>query len=473
MSGISMGGMGTGLDIYGMANQLATIQVQPKANQLAKQEAEIDSEIAALNELSDSLNSFYNTLNKYTDPTIFGSVHVQMQEDDESTVGISVDENAMPNTYELGVQELAARHKIELFNVSAVDEVDEDGNVITEAGAIPAELAGEYTLTIDGEAITVNIEEGDAIGDVATLINDHPDNPGMTAGVISDGETSYLTLTSDDTGKASEITVERDGGQYEPIELQAAQDAEFTIDGIKMTSDTNKVEDVIPGVTFDLKSTTEEKEPVRFEIQPDTSAMSSSVDTIVESFNDVLKLLDELGSSTIDDSGTVIRGPLANDSMVNGLRSELRSILQTPFDEPFPNLASIGVMTDRDGYLEVDSEMLDAALEEDPKAVTAMFKELADEWKDVATQYIGRPEEEVDEEGEEPSDYIPPDDDEYIPADGLISERVDNLERDLRGIEDEWATVETRYENIYQRYLNEFIAMDLAVSQIQNSMYAL
>lgn len=136
-------------------------------------------------------------------------------------------------------------------------------------------------------------------------------------------------------------------------------------------------------------------------------------------------------------------------------------------------MASIGVMTDRDGNLEVDTELLDAALEEDHKVVTAMFDEVANGWMDVATKYIGRPEEEEEEDGEGDDfpDYTPPADDKYIPKDGLISARVDNLERDLVGAEDDWAVLETRYENIFQRYLNEFIAMELAVSQMQNTMY--
>lgn len=260
------------MDIYGLANQLATAQVQPKATQLNKQETSINAEIAALDELSSSLNSFYNSLNKYTDPSVFGSVRVQMQDDDECMVGISVGPDAMPNTYELQVTELAARHKIEVFNVSGVEN---EANGV-EAGAIPADFAGDYTFDIDGESIT--IDEGDLIGDVASVIND--------------GTTSYLTLTSDATGFDNQITMTSDSAA-EPKELQNAKDAVFNIDGITMISDDNEIEDVISGVTFNLKNTTED--PIRFEIQPDYSAMSSSVEAIVESYNDVLVVLDGLG----------------------------------------------------------------------------------------------------------------------------------------------------------------------------------
>lgn len=462
MSGISMAGMGTGLDIHGMAQQLATVQTQPRVNQLGRKEMNIDAEIAALNELTSSLNSLYNTLNRYSDVTRFGSVSVQMSEDNEKFAGISVSEDAMPNTYQLQVGELAQQHKLQLFAVDAED------------AEIPPGMAGEYVLDIGGEAITIDIEAGDNIADVAAQINDHSDNPGMTASILSDGSTSYLTLTSDETGEENAISVSGGGGYpIKTVELQKAQDAELYIDGIKMTSSGNKIEDAIPGVTIDLKEISD-GEAFSFDIRSDVSTMTSSARSIVDAYNEVLDTLDSLGSRSMDDNGNVTSGPLAGDSMINGIRNELRSVLQMQFDGDYSNLASIGVVTNRNGDLEVDSTVLREALEEDPQAVTDMFLEVAEGWQDVATKYIGRPEADDEEEEDEDGNPIdPPDssDDKYIPKDGLIDARIETLDRDKRRVEDEWAVLETRYESIHQRYLDQFIAMDLAVSKMQQSMF--
>ena len=469
MSGISMAGMGTGLDIYGMAQQLAMVQTQPKAMQLSRREATIDSEIAALNELTSSLNSFYNALNKHSTVTGFGSVSVNMAEDDEQFAGITVDDTAMPNTYQLQIDELAQQHKLQLFTVDAVGD-DEDGS---SAGAIPAELAGEYRFHINGEEMVIDIEKGMNIADVATAINEDPDNPGLTASILSDGDQTYLTLTSNDTGRDNSIQVTKlDGYPIKPIELQPAKDAEFFIDGIRMTSPDNRIENAIPGVTIDLKDVTGTDDVFSFDIRSDVSKMTSSAQSIVSAYNDVINVLDSLGGRSVDDQGNVVRGPLAGDPMISGIRNEMRSVLQMQFDEPYTSLASIGIITNRNGDLEVDSTVLREALEEEPKAVTDMFIDVVEGLQDVATKYIGRPEaddsEDDDEDGVEP----PPGagDDKYIPKDGLIDARLENLDRDKRAIESEWQTVETRYESIYQRYLNQFIAMDLAVAQMQSSM---
>ncbi|MGI9275587.1 MAG: flagellar filament capping protein FliD [Endozoicomonas sp.] len=458
MSGISMAGMGTGLDIYGMAQQMATAQIQPKANQLTKKETAINGEIAALNELSSSLNSFYNTIGRYSDPTSFGALHVQMAEDDEKFATVSVDETALPSTYQLQVDQLATQHKVQAFTDTVAD------------GEEPTVPAGEYTFAIDGEEMTITVEEdANSFSEVVSQVNDHPDNPGITASMMSNGNTSYLTLTSDETGAASEITMSHDD---DPPVLQKAQDAEFTIDGIPMTSSDNTVDDVLPGVTISLKSVTDE--PIRFEIQPDTSTMTSSVNAIVDSFNEVLKTLDSLSKSTLDETtGERYRPPLASDPMINSVRTELRAVLQTEFEEPFTSLASIGIITDRNGELEVDSEALQEALDEDPNAVNDMFMDVIDGWEDVVTKYIGRPEEEEDDEdgsGTVQASSPSTSSDKYIPADGLIDARVENLERDLRAVDDEWSRLETRYESVYQRYLNEYIAMDMAVAQMNMSL---
>lgn len=462
MSGISMGGMGTGLDIYGMATQMATLQITPKATQLTRRENDINSEIAALNELTSSINSFYNSLNRYSDVTQFGSVSVSMSEDDEQYAGISVDETAIANTYSLQVRELAQQHKIEWL---AVDGTGENAGEVTE------DMEGDYEIVVAGSRMSVTLEAGDNIADVAERINSHPDNPGVTASLLNDGKDTFLTLTSHETGTDNAISIEQGNNLVETETLQAAQDAEFVLDGKVMHSADNRVEDAIPGVTIDLKSTSDVA--FTFEVRSDTSKMTSSARAIVDSYNDVLSTLDSLGNRSMDDNGNVTRGPLAGDPMINGIRNELRHIQQMTFDGPYPNLASIGVMTNRNGDLEIDSSVLRDALDDDPNAVTDMFLEVVEEWQDIATKYIGRPEEDDSEVDEDDDDYVPPpsNDDKYIPKDGRIDARVETLERNLRAVESEWEVVETRYESIYQRYLNEFIAMDLAVTQMQQSMF--
>ena len=103
-SNISMAGMGTGLDVYGMAETMAVAETSAKTSQLTEKETEIDEEISALNTMASSLNGFYNTLNQYSDASVFGSVTVNMNDSDSEFASVDVDDTAVPNTYQLEVR---------------------------------------------------------------------------------------------------------------------------------------------------------------------------------------------------------------------------------------------------------------------------------------------------------------------------------------------------------------------------------
>ena len=303
MSSVSMAGMGTGLDIYTMAEQMAMIQTSAKSEQLTQNETEISEEVAALEELSSALNSFYNTLGLYSDPDLFGALTVQMAEDDKDFIDAKVDSTAVPNTYLLEVQQVATQHKVNAISAPS------------NAAEVPP---GQYTIDINGEEMEIDVVAGqNSFGEVVDQINDHPDNPGVTASIVSDGTTSHLTLTSDETGEENAITI---NGNAIPAsqELQKAQDAEFTVDGIPMTSASNTVDTAIEGVTLDINKVT--TDPVKIDIQSDVDTMEESIDAIVGAYNDLLGTINSLTESTVDEEGNRVASPLASDSMMSAIK---------------------------------------------------------------------------------------------------------------------------------------------------------
>ena len=141
--------------------------------------------------------------------------------------------------------------------------------------------------------------------------------------------------------------------------------------------------------------------------------------------------IDFLTSSTPGERGEAAqRSPLSNDPMVNAIVRELKAMTTHEFDDPFPNLASIGITQDRYGNLTVSSKELEAALEENPKAVTEMFvgeDGIIEHWQSISDVYTGRtdPAEDDDDDDSDSGDSG------YVPKDGLIDERLDNLQNNL------------------------------------------
>jgi len=130
-------------------------------------------------------------------------------------------------------------------------------------------LSGSMTIQL-GNGTTENIVIGAATGtpapntiytgsgkntlaDVASAINSA--NLGLTANVLADSTGSVLSLVSGTSGAAGKLTVassltDPTAGTLAYNVGVIAKDASLTIDGVPLTSASNTVANLIPGVTF-------------------------------------------------------------------------------------------------------------------------------------------------------------------------------------------------------------------------------
>ncbi len=103
-----------------------------------------------------------------------------------------------------------------------------------------------------------------------------------------------------------------------------------------------------------------------------TTAIKQAVTDVVDTYNALKATLDELTKAK---SGSTDAGPLHGDTGVRMLRNQLSRLTATVLASggTYSTLAEIGVATQRDGTLTVDSARLDAALTNDPDSVEALF----------------------------------------------------------------------------------------------------
>ena len=431
---ISMPGMGSGLDINLMVQTMVQAEMNPSINQLKKSETNINAELAALQQLEEALTAFNDTLDKLSDPDEFGSLKVSMDEDAEKLFGVTVDPDARPNSYQVEVKKLAEKHKVSVFSGDTVP-------------------AGTYDITVDGKTLKLDVKEGENdLKSVMNAINKSEDNPGVTASIV-DGK--QLVLTSNETGAANKISItDSSGASMVKDTLKEAQDAELVVDGITVTSATNKVENAINGVTIDLKKAAA-GETFRVDVEPDTGAMTDSVNKLIDSYNTLFSTIKGLTRAPVGQP----RPALASDSMTQSLLSQLRSSLSTPVaGSSFNTLAELGIVTTMNGDLEVDDDRLKEALEANPMAVADVFtgsEGVIANLQSVVEQYIG---------GE---------DDKGTSKDGLLETRIEGLNDELGDIGDEWKVLDQRAENLTERYTAQFVAMDLAIQQMNATMSSL
>jgi len=189
-------------------------------------------------------------------------------------------------------------------------------------------------------------------------------------------------------------------GEYIPVNpVSQAQEAVLTFEGIPVKRSTNKIDDLIPGVTLKLEDKTDKKESIS--IKPDTEAAKNAIIEFVAKYNRLLaeinivtsnqqNVIDEIEYFTDDERKTAKEnlGALFGDTTLSSLKNNLRQIVANVYrknaDTPIRTLSQIGISTKSDassglnearlrGYLEIDEKKLDEALKDSMEDVRYLF----------------------------------------------------------------------------------------------------
>lgn len=104
--------------------------------------------------------------------------------------------------------------------------------------------------------------------------------------------------------------------------LKKAQDAEFTLDGVKMYRSTNEIKDIGAGLTLNLLKAGE----INFDIKQDSEGLTGTMEELVEKYNELVNYLNDV---TAYDSETKVSGDLADVNEIKSLRSTINKMLFT------------------------------------------------------------------------------------------------------------------------------------------------
>src|SRR6056297_895790 len=442
MASITSTGIGSGLDVGGIVEQLVAAEGQPAQQRFARQEARAQSELSAYGTLKSALSDFRDQLDGMQ--SLNSLLTRKASSGNEELFAVVPDETAIPASYSVEVVQLAEAAKLASGAFADSDAV-----------------VGTGTLTIGVGALSFDVEiteENNTLAGIRDAINAAVDNAGVSATIVNADAGSYLILSGTKTGASREVSVSQAGGDgglaaltYDAAagtgslnQSQAAQDAQVRIDGFDVFSETNTVTGAIDGVSIDLLDAApgETNDAV---IEYDVAAVRSTVTDFVESYNE---LVDTVGSLTSYNQETQQGGPLLGDATLRGLEAQLRREFSTPAgnsQSPFGTLAEIGVSLQIDGKLAVDDTRLDEALGTNFQDVGRLF---AGE-QGFATRLFDRV-------------------DRVLADDGAIETRTEGLNNRIEGIEEQRESLNRRLEAL-ERLLRQFNALDSLVSQLNNT----
>ncbi len=366
-------------------------------------------------------------------------------------------------------------------------KVESQGSTI----AADLNILGEATdvmidpLTDDGNIDgsyenVVTLEATDTLEDVVSKIN--KENIPISASIInsSTGATPFhLTLTSNIAGRAGELIVDSDV-DLGFTTLTQAQDAKVffgTTDpssGFLIQKNSNTIDDVVQGVTIDLVSASDS--PVTITVKRDVATIVESVKNFVTTFNDAIGRINDYDSYNPE---TEERGPLLSDPTVSRLRDALHRQVQGKalgLTTQFQFLSSVGIRIANSGKLAFDQGKFDAAYAADPDAVENLFA--AFESTAVTEKDLGGgvkvlvTDEDITQSGfgdlfdQLLKGLTDPIDGTVTLADEAFGDQITLAQKRLERFDE-------RLEVKRERLERQFLAMELALAQLQNQASAL
>lgn len=372
---------GSGIDISSVVASLISAEFSTKSQNLTDRSNQLDTQISAVGTLKSSITSFASGLNQLVQS---GTLVTQPTTSNSSIVTASV----LPGKTASGLAASIEVRQLATAQVTSTAPVADPtasvgggsltltlGTATYSGGAISGFTAGS------GTPVNITIDPAhSSLQDIAKAIN--AANAGVTATILTDADGARLSLKGQ-TGAAQAFTLTATEDPSSPglsalnvgvgatgtTVNSGAQDAIVAVDGVSLKRPTNSISDLIPGVKLDLVSA-QPGTVVSLGNSTPTDAITQAVNNFVSAYNDL--------HTTIAGDLDAKTGSLYGDPGASALSRSLQSLtltkLATSTTPGAPTtLAEIGVATNRDGTLTVNTDQLSKAIATYPDAVEALF----------------------------------------------------------------------------------------------------
>ncbi|MBI3771278.1 MAG: flagellar filament capping protein FliD [Gammaproteobacteria bacterium] len=423
---LSVGGVGSGLDVNSIVTQLMTLERKP-LTLLQKQEKSLNTELSAYGKLKSALSTFQTAVTNLS--TSSGFAKFSATSADTTKFTATADSTAVAATYNVRVVQLAQAHKVSATGVYAAQQ-------------------GSFNITSGTNTFGVTIDAtNNSLTGIRDAINNAAGNTSVSASIINDVTGNKLVLTAKSTGAASAISAVDTAGavaatlSFATVTNFAAQDAQITVDGFTVNSASNTVTGAITGVTLTLNQTDTVAKTLT--VGRDVATIKGDIQKFIDAYNGVINTIRDLGGKT---------GTLSGDSGLLTVERGIRDVLNTAATGlSFSYLSDIGISTQKDGTLSINSAKLDTQLGTDFNGVVNLFSN--------ATQgFAARFKSKVSD---------------WTVANGMIAGREDGINARISSVKDRQTALEYRLTLIEQRYKKQFTALDSLVSSLQNTSNSL
>jgi flagellar hook-associated protein 2 len=310
-----------------------------------------------------------------------------------------------------------------------------------DSSSTPVSSTGTVALTVGTQTHTINLTNNSLIG-LRDQINSLA--AGVTASILTTPGGNYLSVTANSAGQTTLKLVDDPTGAATDLLTNTNQgtNAQFQLNGIGVVQPSNLVNSVIPGVTFQLLSTT--NSPVNITLSTDRSKLSQALGDFADKYN---ALSSQLKAQTGKSAGL-----LTGNTVITGLQRILRSLNSYRTDTgSITDLAGLGLRFDPDGKLTFSQSVFDALSD---SALSGGFRFIGS-----ATTGLGGFSKTLSEYSD--------------PFTGLIRNEQDGIDRTDQSLQKQIDTMIGRINEMQTRLYERLALADAVASQLEAQQKAL
>ena len=381
LSAINQGG--SGLNVTQIVDSLVEAEQAPKENQIQSKIDAKNTAISAIGEIKSALSKLSTSLK-----TLTGNTSLNVSSTSSAiSASISDPSTAVAINSTISISSLAKGQTLAFENYSSKTSIVGAGSLVLERGDWSS---GSFVAssTVSSENLTVT--STDTLESLKDKINAL--NYGVTASVLGAGDGTFALVLKSQDGKENALritaTESPSGSGLSSIDNTttngskqkvAGTDASLTVDGISLTRSSNTITDLFTGYNINLLSSTTVNgtdTPATLMGSVDTSLATTNLQSFVTAVNDARNLLNQ---KTFRGSLTENAGELSDDPVVKSVQKQLNSLTSnelTGFGANGVYLSNLGVRTEKDGLLSLNTTVLENELKNNPTSLDAIFNSM-------------------------------------------------------------------------------------------------
>jgi flagellar hook-associated protein 2 len=286
-----------------------------------------------------------------------------------NSVSMTLNNGAPVGNYTLQVNQLAQAQKI--AGASVASETD----ALDFAGTFSVGLAG-------GTSANITVNAGMSLQDVVANINAQTSTTNVQASIVQVSSSQYelvmagtqdgsnivtSSVSGDDVMNKLGVT---DGSGNFTDQIQKAQPAIITLDGISITRNSNDIGDVLDGVTVHLIQASPADTSLNIDVETDTSQIETALQTFVTDYNAVRDFVTSQQATASDgtaSSDTILFG----DVTMNDVMTQLQSAMNTTVNGM--SLNDLGLSFSSTNDLQLNTSTLEAAMTSNLQGVESLL----------------------------------------------------------------------------------------------------